>query len=170
MFLLKGGLHIRGYRRVSFIHNNRPIESVREWVYLVGNKTNKNWIHHKLLNQLNFFSFFSSVVDIHGAHVDISIKLYHTSFILTLFFLLLFFSYERGSSWIGYTDHMTEGTWTWRDKIGTTGYLYTTQKFWNSGEPNNAGNEDCASMYGRSGRWNDLRCSAKISSLCEFSK
>ena len=37
---------------------------------------------------------------------------------------------------------------------------------WNSGEPNNVNNEDCASQWGN-GRWNDARCSNYYAFACE---
>lgn len=53
------------------------------------------------------------------------------------------------SGWIGLTDEVTEGVWQW-----VTGEPYSWS-YWNSGEPNNAGNEDYIQFVG-GGRWNDL--------------
>ena len=42
---------------------------------------------------------------------------------------------------------------------------------WNwsgSGEPNNAGNEDCANITRSDGTWNDLRCSRNQYGIIEF--
>nr|WP_321466061.1 lectin-like protein [uncultured Desulfobulbus sp.] len=53
--------------------------------------------------------------------------------------------------WIGYTDQDEEGTWEWIS--GST----ATYTYWNSGEPNQAGNEDYAVLNWdqSTGEWND---------------
>jgi hypothetical protein len=57
------------------------------------------------------------------------------------------------SAWIGGSDAVSEGTWTW---ITGETWSYTN---WNSGEPNNSGDEDSLAMYGYAtpypGTWND---------------
>lgn len=53
------------------------------------------------------------------------------------------------NGWIGLTDEVVEGQWRW-----VTGEPFTWAN-WNSGEPNNAGNEDYIQFVG-GGRWNDL--------------
>ncbi|MCX6615023.1 MAG: PKD domain-containing protein [Acidobacteria bacterium] len=52
------------------------------------------------------------------------------------------------SAWIGLTDEAVEGTWAWLSGEPLT---YTN---WDSGEPNNAGNEDYG-QFKDDGTWND---------------
>lgn len=77
-------------------------------------------------------------------------------------------SQAPGAGWIGASDATTEGDWYWvtgpeagtlfwRGNAGGTAYAY---QFWNSGEPNNSGDEDYAHItapgVGLPGSWNDL--------------
>ena len=75
-----------------------------------------------------------------------------------------------GTGWIGATDEANEGTWLWVTgpeagtpfwQGGVTGTPVNGEfSFWNSGEPNNLGNEDYAHItspaIGNPGSWNDL--------------
>ena len=63
------------------------------------------------------------------------------------------------SCWIGFNDIDNEGTFIWADGTEVT---YTG---WNSGEPNNAGNEDCTDISSQN-YWNDLSCTNGLS--CYF--
>ncbi|MEZ4327592.1 MAG: C25 family cysteine peptidase [Polyangiales bacterium] len=66
-----------------------------------------------------------------------------------------------GTFWVGGTDEHTEGTFVWRDGVTVS------PTFWNGGEPNNAGNEDCITSN-TGGAWNDLGCrSGSVSYVCE---
>ncbi|XP_068448050.1 CD209 antigen-like protein E [Clinocottus analis] len=69
------------------------------------------------------------------------------------------------NAWIGLTDGVKEGTWTWAD--GTP----ANTTFWRAGQRNNYdGNEDCGETVQRSpgvGEWNDDGCSAKQIFICE---
>ncbi|XP_023560919.1 CD209 antigen-like protein A [Octodon degus] len=62
-------------------------------------------------------------------------------------------------TWIGLTDHRTEGSWHWVDDTPLQ------LSFWSKGEPNNRGDEDCAEL--QDDAWNDNACSAENFWICE---
>mgnify|MGYP002640374567 CR=1 FL=1 len=64
------------------------------------------------------------------------------------------------TAWIGLNDLASEGTWVWADGSAPD---YTN---WNSGEPNNSGNEDCTQLLAN-GLWNDAKCTNKYAIVCE---
>uniref|UniRef100_A0A4X2JUM2 C-type lectin domain-containing protein n=1 Tax=Vombatus ursinus TaxID=29139 RepID=A0A4X2JUM2_VOMUR len=59
--------------------------------------------------------------------------------------------------WVGLSDKKKEGLWHWVDG--------TTLNFWNEGEPNNAGDEDCCELTSQG--WNDAPCSKENYWICE---
>ncbi|WP_374505542.1 T9SS type B sorting domain-containing protein [Flavobacterium sp.] len=63
-----------------------------------------------------------------------------------------------GTGWIGATDEAVEGVWKW--VTGPEAGTIMSYANWNTGEPNNAGNEDYAHItapgVGEPGSWNDL--------------
>uniref|UniRef100_A0A5F8GUM2 CD209 molecule n=1 Tax=Monodelphis domestica TaxID=13616 RepID=A0A5F8GUM2_MONDO len=61
--------------------------------------------------------------------------------------------------WVGLSDKKKEGYWHWVD--GTA----LGQSFWNEGEPNNAGDEDCCELIPNG--WNDAPCSKENYWICE---
>ncbi|XP_028293329.1 CD209 antigen-like protein E [Gouania willdenowi] len=66
--------------------------------------------------------------------------------------------------WIGLTDSAKEGTWKWVNGN------FLGDGYWNDGEPNNANNEDCVSVYARQNffkAWNDERCTSSLKWICE---
>jgi len=69
---------------------------------------------------------------------------------------------DTGARWIGLHDEITEGTWIW-----TTGEPLVFVN-WNTGEPNNSGNEDCAEFYYSSNDWNDEGCADSNAFICEY--
>ena len=84
-----------------------------------------------------------------------------------------FISY--GNFWIGSHDKESEGSWAWdngttSDDGGVSDNISAGSKWpdgtlkWDSGEPNNYGNEDCGTIRDSSGVWNDVECNSNLSS------
>ncbi|XP_033988862.1 lactose-binding lectin l-2-like [Trematomus bernacchii] len=69
------------------------------------------------------------------------------------------FDPAEGRTWIGLSDVHQEGRWMWSD--GCAAKLF----FWDSGEPNNDGNENCGHTN-HNPKWNDLKCWTPYPSVC----
>ncbi|KAK1880806.1 Lactose-binding lectin l-2 [Dissostichus eleginoides] len=69
------------------------------------------------------------------------------------------FDPAEGYTWIGLSDIPKEGRWMWSDGSAVNFV------FWNSGQPDNAGNEDCGHTNSLQ-KWNDFPCSKTIPSVC----
>jgi hypothetical protein len=72
-------------------------------------------------------------------------------------------SVQSGTVWLGGTDSVSEGRWTW-----ITGE-YWGSAFWSSAEPNNANGAEDALEMRLNGRWNDLSGSATHNYILERS-
>lgn len=68
-------------------------------------------------------------------------------------------SYSSGTWWIGLNDRRSEGNYQWSD-----GSPFDYEG-WDTGEPNNAGNEDCGELR-TTGGWNDVSCFAGRPFIC----
>jgi len=66
-------------------------------------------------------------------------------------------------SWIGFNDAAVEGVFVW-----SSGEQVTFAN-WNSGEPNNLGNEDAAQIFIGNGKWNDNPTSSLLYGVIEVS-
>ena len=111
------------------------------------------------------------------------------SFLNRAFLTSRFYGTYGNAIWIGANDIAEEGTWLW-DNGTTSGddnltdticnapsgncqpsnatWADNSTRKWNSGEPNNSGNEDCANITNSNGFWNDLSCTRTLNGVIEF--
>ncbi|KFO22973.1 CD209 antigen-like protein E isoform X1 [Fukomys damarensis] len=71
-------------------------------------------------------------------------------------------SKSKGSTWMGLSDLNKEGTWHWVDGSPLSSSLGS---YWNKGEPNNIGEEDCVEFKDEG--WNDGRCGNSNFWICK---
>uniref|UniRef100_A0A8I5YTR3 C-type lectin domain-containing protein n=1 Tax=Pongo abelii TaxID=9601 RepID=A0A8I5YTR3_PONAB len=79
-------------------------------------------------------------------------------------FLQLQSSRSNRFAWMGLSDLNQEGTWQWMDGSPLSSSF---KQYWNRGEPNNIGEEDCVEFNGNG--WNDDKCSAAKFWICKKS-
>ena len=103
------------------------------------------------------------------------------------FLTTTFFDTLNAVIWIGATDQVTENTWLWdngttsgddnlTDNLcGTSTNCRNSNATWADGtekwygsEPNQSGQEDCATIWKTEGTWNDLSCAASKYGVIEF--
>ena len=82
-----------------------------------------------------------------------------------IFLSLNFINLDSHGFWIGGTDAINEGEWTWV----TSGSNFTYSN-WAPGFPDDyRGNEDCAELHRDSHfLWNDEKCDHRMSFICEL--
>ncbi|KAK7800574.1 hypothetical protein U0070_013378 [Myodes glareolus] len=73
-------------------------------------------------------------------------------------------SKAKGATWMGLSDLKKEGSWLWVDNSPLSSRF---QKYWNRGEPNNIGEEDCVEFAGDG--WNDSKCELQKFWICKKS-
>lgn len=134
-----GGVRVNLYKRVT------PT--------ITGFTNQQNYNGHSYYRStgLAFWSAAKAACDNMGGHLVTITSQAENNFIFGLW----------PSGWIGLTDEVTEGVWRW---VTGEAYSYTS---WNSGEPNNAGNEDYVQFVG-GGKWNDLPNGVNLPYVLEF--
>ncbi|KAM4887909.1 CD209 antigen-like protein C isoform 2-T2 [Thomomys bottae] len=73
-------------------------------------------------------------------------------------------SKAKGQTWMGLSDLKHEGRWHWVDG---SHLMFRFTKYWNEGEPNSSGEEDCAEFKGDG--WNDVSCALDRFWICKTS-
>ncbi|KAL4230187.1 hypothetical protein ACF0H5_010572 [Mactra antiquata] len=71
--------------------------------------------------------------------------------------------YKLEHTWLGGSDLVREGVWTWQ--ASKQEFSFTS---WNTGEPNNANSEHCVHLSSSGVGWNDITCSRLFSYICEY--
>ncbi|XP_052610633.1 CD209 antigen-like protein D [Peromyscus californicus insignis] len=71
-------------------------------------------------------------------------------------------SKAKGPTWMGLSDVHNEATWHWVDGSPLSSSFV---QYWNKGEPNNVGDEDCAEFSGDG--WNDIKCDTLNFWICK---
>ena len=74
----------------------------------------------------------------------------------------IFQTSNNAVTWLGGNDMSAEGSWIWSDGSSRR---YTN---WNSGQPNNNGNQDCQTIGYFAEKWDDDGCTAKRQSICKM--
>ena len=67
-------------------------------------------------------------------------------------------------SWIGASDILVEGNWTWESNGQPLTYTN-----WGPGQPNNYGSQDCA-MIDAQLTWQDVECGGRAPFVCQTEK
>ena len=74
----------------------------------------------------------------------------------------VFTNFPKKQLWIGATDAVEEGNWTWVNGQKMQPEVYTN---WGRGEPNRGKEENC--LFMKRGTWHDNDCMAQLNPLCE---
>ena len=73
--------------------------------------------------------------------------------------------FGAGRVWIGLTDEVEEDTWVWAD--GSVMTQEDREELWNTGEPTNFGEEDCAMIKSDTRKLHSTKCINAYKYVCE---